>query len=180
MATSVTNSPDLRFPTGKFHWSGANTDADRHHYIDEIAHTPTNLRSAINLLNDSQLDTPYRPDGWTVRQVVHHLPDSHLNAYLRFKLALTESNPTIKTYNEAEWAKLPDSSEPIENSLVLLESLHRRWVVVLRSMTAADFARTIVHPEQGLVALDRYLALYAWHGKHHVAHITELRKRNGW
>ncbi len=128
-----------------------------------------------------QLDTPYRPDGWTVRQVVHHVPDSHLNAYIRFKLAMTEFEPAIKTYKEDLWAKLPDSEQtPVETSLLLLEALHARWVTLLRSMTPEDFARALRHPEMGVLSLDRMLALYAWHSAHHTAHITALRERKGW
>lgn len=177
---STQPASDLSYPIGKFHWNGANTDADRKRYIDEIAHSPGNLRAAVYGLNDTQLDTPYRPGGWTVRQVAHHVPDSHLNAYVRFKLGLTEDIPTIKPYDEKLWAELRDSREPIENSLVLLESLHKRWLTVLLAMNPEDFARSIQHPELGTVSLDRYLALYAWHGKHHAAHITGLRERNGW
>jgi len=132
-------------------------------------------------LTASQLDTPYRPGGWTVRQVVHHVPDSHLNAYVRFKLALTEDSPTIKPYDEAAWAKLADTAEtPVEVSLQLLESLHARWVRLLESMTEADFARQFHHPESGTMSLDTYLSGYAWHCRHHVAHITQLRARMGW
>jgi hypothetical protein len=172
---------DLKFPIGKFSWTGPNTDADRRKYIDEIADAPADLRKAIRDLNDQQLDTPYRPDGWTVRQVIHHVPDSHLNSYVRFKLALTEHEPIVKTYDEAAWALTADSREtPIEVSLFLLDNLHARWIVLLRSLKPSDFARTLRHPELGLIDLDRYIALYAWHGKHHVAHITRLRERMGW
>ncbi|PYR62116.1 MAG: putative metal-dependent hydrolase [Acidobacteria bacterium] len=129
----------------------------------------------------SQFDTPYRPDGWTVRQVVHHVPDSHLNAYCRFKLALTEDNPRIKPYDEAAWAKLADTERtPVETSLALLDSLHQRWVTLLESMKPEEFARTLQHPEAGEMTLDKVLQLYTWHGRHHVAHITSLRQREGW
>ena len=132
-------------------------------------------------LTSEQLDTPYRPDGWTVRQVVHHVPESHMNAYIRFKLALTEDEPTVKPYDEGAWAKLPDvESTPIEVSLTMLDALHDRWVRVLKEMRDADFARTFRHPQLGLVRLEGNLALYAWHGKHHLAHITSLRDRKGW
>jgi uncharacterized damage-inducible protein DinB len=172
---------DLRYPVGKFHWKGQLTDADRAEQIGQIAETPARLREAIKGLTSEQLDTPYRPDGWTVRQVVHHVPDSHMNSYVRFKLALTEDQPTIKTYDEALWAALPDSkSTAVETSLVLLESLHERWVNLLRSMSAADFARTVNHPEHGLITLDYLVALYGWHGRHHVGHITALRERMRW
>jgi len=177
---STKPAPDLSYPIGKFQWSGPNTEADRQRYIDEIAHASGDMRAAVFGLSDSQLDMPYRPGGWTVRQVAHHLPDSQLNAYIRFKLALTEENPPIKTYNEKAWAELPDSRMPVENSLLLLDSVHKRWISILRAMKPEDFARTIQHPELGTVQLDRYLALYAWHCKHHVAHITALRERNGW
>lgn len=150
--------------------------------IATIAETPGALRSAVAGLARDQLETPYRPGGWTVKQVVHHVPDSHLNAYVRFKLALTEDEPTIKPYNEAAWAELADSRRvPVEVSLELLDALHLRWVTILRSMDAADFRRGLVHPEQKKVlTLEQMLALYAWHGRHHVAHITSLRQREGW
>ena len=149
--------------------------------IEEIASTPANLRSAVQGLSESQLQTPYRPEGWTVRQVVHHVPDSHMNSYVRFKLALTEDDPTIKTYAEDRWAELPDSkSTPIEVSLTMLDSLHDRWVRLLRSFTPEQWQRTFRHPDLGPMSLEKALALYAWHGRHHVAHITELRKRMSW
>jgi len=139
------------------------------------------MRAAVAGLTPERFDTPYRPGGWSVRQVVHHVPDSHMNAYVRFKLALTEDEPTIKPYEEAAWAELADSaSTPVDVSLTLLETLHDRWVRLLRSMTEADFARKFRHPQLGVVPLDKNLALYAWHGKHHVAHITSLRQRMGW
>ncbi|MBV9573908.1 MAG: putative metal-dependent hydrolase [Acidobacteriales bacterium] len=171
----------LRFPIGKFHYAGPPSDEQRGEFIASIERTPQELRAAIQGLSDQQLDTPYRDGGWTVRQVVHHVPDSHLNAYVRLKLALTEENPTIKPYDEARWAQLQDSrSTPIEVSLTMLDSLHRRWVGLLRSLSPEDWKRTFQHPEQGAVPLEKNLALYSWHGKHHVAHITELRKRMGW
>jgi uncharacterized damage-inducible protein DinB len=131
-------------------------------------------------LREQQLDTPYRPGGWTVRQVVHHVPDSHMNAYVRFKLALTEDAPTIKPYAEDRWAKLSDSSAPLETSLTLLENLHSRWVLLLRSLSEEDWGRTFRHPELGVRRLDQTLGLYAWHGLHHTAHVTSLRQRMGW
>lgn len=174
-------SEDLRFPLGRFQRPRSLTDARRAEAIDRIAATPAKLRAAVRGLTAAQLDTPYRPDGWTVRQVVHHVPDSHANAFIRFKLALTEDVPTIKPYDEAAWAKLDDvRSTPIETSLSLLESLHDRWVRLLRSIPAADFDRTLNHPENGAMNLHQLLALYAWHGDHHVAHIANLRARNGW
>jgi hypothetical protein len=176
-----TMTPDLSYPIGKFTWTGPNTDADRRGYIDEIAAVPSNLRKAVAGLDDQQLDTPYRPGGWTVRQVVHHVPDSHLNSYTRFKLALTEDEPLIKPYDEAAWAELADSRDtPIETSLSLLDNLHARWTILLRSLTPADFGRKLRHPQLGIVDLDRYVAMYAWHGKHHVAHISSLRQRMSW
>ena len=172
---------DLRFPVGKFHHEGSVNDQQKQAFLDEIEQTPANLRAAVGGLSDSQLDTPYRPDGWTVRQVVHHVPDSHLNSYVRFKLALTEEEPTIKTYAEDRWAELSDTkATPIEVSLVLLESLHHRWVRLLRSLTPDEWKRRFRHPELGPMTLEKTLALYAWHGRHHVAHITELRKRMSW
>jgi uncharacterized damage-inducible protein DinB len=172
---------DLRFPVGKFHHEGSVNDQQKQAFLDEIDQTPAKLRAAVAGLSDSQLDTPYRPDGWTVRQVVHHVPDSHLNSYVRFKLALTEDEPTIKTYAEDRWAELSDTkATPIEVSLVLLESLHHRWVRLLRSLTPDEWKRRFRHPELGPMTLEKTLALYAWHGRHHVAHITELRKRMSW
>ena len=173
--------PDLRYPIGKFANPGSLTDARRRECIDEVAAAPGALRQAVNGLTEAQLETPYRPDGWTVRQVVHHLPDSHVNAYVRFKLALTEDQPAIKTYEEKRWAELSEArTAPIELSLALLEALHRRWVLVLRALSPADFGRTLMHPENGVMSLDAMLALYSWHGRHHVAHITALRERMGW
>jgi uncharacterized damage-inducible protein DinB len=172
---------DARYPVGRFEWHGSMTEAARQELIGQIAEAPARLRAAVEGLNDEQLATPYRPGGWTVRQVVHHLPDSHLNAYVRFKLALTEDKPTVKTYDQDRWAQLPDSEGvPVETSLRLLTSLHERWVHLLRSMSEEDFARTLNHPDLGTVDLNRMLALYAWHGRHHVAHITALRERMGW
>jgi uncharacterized damage-inducible protein DinB len=172
---------DLRFPIGKFHYQGSVNDQQKQGFLGEVEQTPAKLRAAVHGLSDSQLDTPYRPEGWTVRQVVHHVPDSHLNSYVRFKLALTEDEPTIKTYAEDRWAELSDTkATPVEVSLVLLESLHDRWVRLLRSLTAEQWKRTFRHPELGPMTLEKTLALYAWHGRHHVAHITELRKRMSW
>ncbi len=172
---------DLRYPIGKFRFEGPTTEEQKHNSIDEIAQAPANLRSAVNGLADQQFDTPYRPDGWTVRQLAHHVPDSHLNAYMRFKLALTEDEPTIKPYAEDRWAQLADTRvTPVEVSLKLLEALHERWVGLLRSLKLEDWKRTFRHPELGVMDLEKTLALYAWHGRHHVAHITSLRERNGW
>jgi len=172
---------DLRYPLGPFEWRGENSAEERRRFIDEIAQAPANMLAAVQDLSDQQLDTPYRPGGWTVRQVVHHVPDSHLNSYVRFRLALTENEPAIKPYDQDQWAELTDARcAPIEISLALLEALHRRWVLLLESLSAADFARHFRHPELGTVSLDRNLALYAWHGRHHVAQITSLRARMGW
>jgi uncharacterized damage-inducible protein DinB len=172
---------DLRYPVGKFEWKGSLTDAERNRLIRQIAETPARLREAVKGLTPEQLDTPYRPGGWTVRQVVHHLPDSHLNSYIRFKLALTEDNPIIKPYDEAAWAELADAKNtPVETSLILLEALHERWVRLMRSMSLSDFVRPLKHPELGELNLDRMVGIYAWHGRHHVAHITSLRQRMGW
>lgn len=172
---------DLRHPIGPFTWEEKASEEGRRRFIDQIEEAPARLRAAVEGLSAGQLDTPYRPGGWTVRQVVHHLPDSHLNAYVRFRLALTEEAPAIKTYDQERWAALPDAqTAPVDISLELLETLHRRWVLLLRSLGPADFARTFRHPELGVQSLDRYLGLYAWHGRHHVAHITSLRERMGW
>ena len=172
---------DLRYPVGEFQAPKSVDEKLRAELIQQVAEAPSRLRAAVGGLSDQQLDTPYRPGGWTVRQVVHHIPDSHLNAYIRFKLALTEQDPTIKPYEQQLWAELHDSrTAPIEMSLSLLESLHKRWVLLLQSLKPSEFSRTFRHPELGLMTLDKTLALYAWHGRHHVAHITSLRERMGW
>jgi uncharacterized damage-inducible protein DinB len=172
---------DPRYPIGKFHFPAEVTDNDRQLFIEQIAETPANLRAALEGLSEEQMDAPYRPGGWTVRQVVHHLPDSHLNSYVRFRLALTEDEPLIKAYYEDRWAELNDArTAPVEISLALLDALHVRWTELLRSLSKADLARTFRHPELGPVRLEQNLALYAWHGRHHVAHITGLRHRMGW
>lgn len=173
---------DLRYPIGQFRYEGAPDQPRRERWIEEIAGAPAQLRAVVAGLSSPQLDTPYREKGWTVRQVVHHLPDSHLNAYTRIKLALTEEMPVIKPYEEARWAELPDGrAAPIELSLNLLESLHHRWVLLLRQLTPADFRRRFMHPEHSRpFELQETLALYAWHGRHHVAHIASLRRRMAW
>jgi hypothetical protein len=170
---------DLRYPIGEFSLPDPITDAQRERWIEEIAEAPAAFRAAVSALAPNQIDTPYRPGGWTVRQVVHHVPDSHLHAYARFKLALTEDNPTIKPYDEARWAELSDSRTlGPEVSLTLLEALHERWAALLRSLRPEDFQRTFVHPEFGRpLTLDEALARYAWHGRHHAAHITSLGAR---
>jgi hypothetical protein len=174
--------PDLQYPVGKFEWTGPATPLQRSRFIAQIAAAPAKFRAAIAGLTPKQLDTPYRPGGWTVRQLAHHVPDSHLNAYIRFKLALTEDGPTIKPYDQDRWSALTDVEDtPVEVSLALLDALHQRWVVLLRGLEPEDFARVIVHPEHvAPLSLDRVLALYAWHGAHHTAHITALRDRLGW
>jgi len=172
---------DPRYPIGKFHFKGPLSDPQKAAFITEIEQAPAALRAAVSDLSTTQLDTPYRDGGWTLRQVVHHVPESHMNAYVRFKLALTEDAPTIKPYAEDLWAKLPDvAATPIEYSLTLLEFLHKRWVILLRSIKSDEWTRTFRHPDIGVVSLEKNLAIYAWHGKHHVAHVTELRKRMGW
>ena len=171
---------DLRYPVGKFSYAEPLHDEQKRKFVDDLAQAPANLRAAVQGLSEAQLDTPYRPKGWTVRQVVHHVPDSHANAYIRFKLALTEDEPTIKTYAEDRWAELPDSKGPIAVSLELLDSLHDRWLHLLRSFSDEQWKRTFRHPELGPMTLEKTLALYAWHGRHHVAHITDLRKRMSW
>ena len=186
---------DPRFPIGKFHPPATVGKIYRNRtiptgaiytselfsqHIAEIARTPALMRQAVAGLTDAQLDTPYRDGGWTVRQVVHHVPDSHMNSYIRFKLALTEDNPTIKPYDEQLWAELADSKLPVELSLKTLELLHERWVVLLKSMDDQAWARTFRHPAMGNVPLPMAAALYAWHGQHHVAHVTKLRERMGW
>ncbi|MBZ5647780.1 MAG: bacillithiol transferase BstA [Acidobacteriia bacterium] len=174
-------SKDPRYPIGPFQYEGPYDPTQRKKFIAAIEQTPARMRAAVKGLRAKQLDTPYRDGGWTVRQVVHHVPDSHLNAYVRLKLALTEDEPTIKPYDEKGWANLADTREtPIDTSLALLENLHARWVKLLRSLKSADYQRTFRHPEAGVRTVDWLLALYSWHGRHHVGHITELRKRMGW
>jgi uncharacterized damage-inducible protein DinB len=173
---------DLRYPIGKFHKPDPLNDGQRREFIGDIERLPARIRGAVKGLKPEQLDTAYRPGGWTVRQLVHHVADSHMNAYVRLKLTLTEEEPLIKPYFEAKWAELEDAkTEAPEVSLALLDNLHKRWVAVLRSMSPAEFSRNMRHPEWTKpMSLDDSLALYAWHGKHHVAHITSLREREGW
>jgi len=174
---------DLRFPIGPFELPAHVDAAARAGHIQSIADTPGAIAGAVHGWSDERLDTPYRPGGWTVRQLLHHVPDSHMNAYVRLKLALTEDTPTIKPYDEARWAELPDSRQtPVAVSLQMLDLLHRRWVTLLRAMDERDFARTWKHPERGdrALTLDHMVALYAWHGRHHTAHITRLADRMGW
>ncbi len=173
---------DLRYPIGPMVVESNPTPGMQQAWIADIEAAPAALRAAVGDLSAEQLDTRYRPGGWTVRQLVHHVPDSHMNAYVRFKLAMTEDVPTIKPYEEARWAELPDSFDtPVETSLTLLDVLHRRWVVLLKSMASIDFDRSYFHPELGhKVALKTALGMYSWHGKHHVAQVTTLRQRMEW
>jgi hypothetical protein len=176
----MADEEDLRYPVGRFRPPAENTRAVRAAHIETLRLLPERLRSAVAGLSEAQLDTPYRAGGWTVRQVVHHFADSHANSYVRFKLALTEDWPTIKPYDEAAWARLPDSSLPIEPSLVFITGLHQRMVALLESMPEEDFDRGFNHPERGRMTLAANLALYEWHSRHHTAHITSLRARQGW
>ena len=172
---------DLRYPIGQFTPPPVASLQQLNSWIDSIESLPDRLRQVVTDLPDQLLDMPYRPGGWTVRQVVHHLPDSHLNSYIRFKWALTEDNPVIKAYDEVAWAELPEAKEaPVEVSLKLLESLHARWVLVLKELTPEQLARTFTHPATGTVLrLDQNIGVYAWHGEHHLAHITALLQRLG-
>jgi hypothetical protein len=175
------NEIDLRYPVGRYQAPEIISSSQRTVWIEQMAELPAELSKAVAGLEDSQLDTPYRPGGWTVRQVVHHLPDSHMNSYTRFRLALTENSPVIKPYEEGAWAELMDArTAPVVPSLTLVEGLHARFILLLRSLTDDDFARTFRHPELGEKRLDWTLGLYAWHGLHHTAHINQLRGRNGW
>ncbi len=168
---------DARYPIGKFRFPDAVTAEMREQFLQEIEEAPSKIRSAISSLTPQQLHKPYRPGGWTALQVAHHVPDSHMNSYIRYRLALTEQEPTIKPYEEHLWAELQDAkTAPVELSLQLLDSLHARWVILLRSLTPEQFQRTFRHPELGLVTLEKNLALYAWHGKHHTAHILMCGK----
>jgi uncharacterized damage-inducible protein DinB len=174
-------SNDSRYPTGKFQFDPDVTPDRRRASIAAIREAPSALRAAVRGLDQSQLNTPYRDGGWTVRQVVHHVPESHMNAFTRFKLALTENNPTIKPYDENAWATLDDVARvPVETSLTLLDALHVRWVTLLEVMKAEEFARPLVHPDMGPLTLDFLLQMYAWHGRHHAAHVTSLRASRGW
>jgi uncharacterized damage-inducible protein DinB len=175
------NLDDLRFPIGHFSAPATSIPGIRSAQIQTLRRLPERLRAAVKDLSETQLDTPYREGGWTARQLVHHVADSHVNCYVRFKLALTEDWPTIKPYDEAAWAELPDSHKlPIETSLVMIQVLHERWVALLESMSEADFNKGFNHPERGRQDLATTLALYDWHSRHHTAHITSLRTRQGW
>lgn len=173
---------DLRYPIGRFQWSGSFTPEEREACIKAIEEAPAQLADALKGLNDTQLDTPYREGGWTVRQVAHHLADAHMSSLTRFKLALTESVPVIKSYDEDTWALLPDSRHaPVELALDMLRGIHARWAYLLRHMTEEDFAKTFFHPGYGRIySLDQTLGIYSWHSRHHIAHIMGLRQRMGW
>ncbi len=177
MTDPAPNLDDLRFPIGRFNPAGGGSRAEQ---IDTLRQLPQRLRAAVSGLNDTQIDTPYRDGGWTVRQLVHHVADSHTNCYIRVKFALTEDNPTIKAYDEAIWAKLPDNRLPVDVSLALTEAIHMRLVDLLEALSDSDYEKTFRHPERGEVKLVNNLALYAWHSLHHTAHITRLRERMGW
>jgi DinB superfamily len=171
---------ELQYPVGKFERPSKYHPHEIEEFIAILEQLPAQMRAAVSGLTDSQLETPYRPEGWTLRQVVHHVPDSHMNSFVRFKLALTEENPTIKPYDEAAWAFLSDSSLPVQVSLDLLEALHARWVILLRAIKLEDWKRTFNHPQNGAMTLEYALALYAWHSRHHLAHITKTRESLGW
>jgi len=180
-AGPVTDQEDLRYPVGHFVAPAAGTPGERAAQIETLRRLPERLREAVHGLDDARLDTPYREGGWTVRQVVHHLADSHANSYVRCKLALTEDWPTVKPYDEAAWARLPDSlALPVNVSLAILDGLHGRWVRMFETLSEEDFQRGFTHPEMGRMTLGTNLALYDWHSRHHTAHIAGLRQRRGW
>jgi uncharacterized damage-inducible protein DinB len=176
----MSEQDDLRYPIGRFLAPTVVTPAQREELIETIRQLPAKLREAVAGLSEAQLDTPYREGGWTSRQVVHHIADSHINCFVRFKLALTEDWPTIKPYDEAAWAKLADSAAPVETSLALIDGMHSRWAGLLEAMSEDDFHLGFYHPVMGRQTLTRALAMYSWHGRHHTAHIATLRKRQGW
>ena len=181
MNTSEMSLENLKYPVGRFELRGALPAGGRQELIESLATVPTRLTHAVADLSEAQLGTPYRDGGWTVRQLVHHVPDSHMNAYIRFKWGLTEDVPAIKTYHEELWSELPDArTAPIALSLNLLTAIHARWDVLLRSMTESDFGRSINHPDFGAMDLTTLLRQYEWHGRHHVAHVERLRERLGW
>jgi len=172
---------DIRYPIGPLKIDDTITREKRLKYLDQFAETPAMLRQAVTGLASSQLDTPYRPQGWTIRQVAHHLADSHMNAYVRFKMALTEDNPTVKSYEQERWAELEDShTAPVEDTLSVFDGLYRRWIILLRSLSPEGFARTLNHPDWGTIRLDCYLSICVWHGIHHIAHIKGMRQRMNW
>ncbi|QIP14807.1 putative metal-dependent hydrolase [Spirosoma aureum] len=172
---------NLRYPIGDFAYGSIFTTEQNHEHIAIIAGMPRKLTELVGRWDDERLDTPYRPDGWTVRQVVHHVVDSHINAYVRVKLALTENNPTISPYEEGDWAKLADYTLDVAPSLVILSNLHLRWVTVLKSLTEDQRQRTYFHPgSQRSFPISEVIGIYAWHGEHHYQHINQLAVRNGW
>ena len=171
---------DPRYPIGPEPAFEPTTEAIRRKHIDVIAELPAATRAAVSGLTAPQLDTPYRPGGWSVRQVVHHLADSHMHAFIRLKWALAEDAPTIKPYDERVWAELPDSAMDVAVSLGILDGIHARWVALYRAMEESQFGREFTHPERGRLTLDNHLHIYAWHSRHHVAHVTELRRTKGW
>ena len=179
-AENIAENNDLRFPLGNFEREIEINENARRENIESIRNLPLNLAKAVENLSDEQLDTEYRPAGWTVRQTVHHVADSHLNAYIRFKLALTEEAPTIRPYWEDRWAELEDSQMPLNVSMKIIEGVHARWTNLLESMNDEDFARKLIHPDSGEWTLELLLAQYVWHGRHHTAHIANLRERNDW
>jgi hypothetical protein len=173
--------PQLQYPIGKFTYEGPASQEQRNAWITQLAALPAAMEAAVAGFNDEQLDTPYRPGGWTVRQVVHHTADSHMNAYIRLHWALTEDAPLIKAYDEKAWAELPDArTAPPSVSLEILKALHRRWVLLLEALEERHWQREFRHPQYGGFSVERMLALYAWHGRHHTAHITTLRQKMGW
>ncbi|MGA2634558.1 MAG: YfiT family bacillithiol transferase [Terracidiphilus sp.] len=177
----MTEQTDLRYPIGRFNPPAASLPGNRSEHIETLRQLPSRLREVTAGLSDAQLDTPYREGGWTVRQVVHHLADSHANAYIRYRLALTEDWPTIKPYDEAAWAELADSRKlPIDVSMAIITGMHARWVALLKSLSEEDFRKGYNHPELGKQVLSTVLAMYAWHARHHTAHISGLRARQGW
>jgi hypothetical protein len=176
----MTMTADLSYPVGRFDRTAAWTAESRRTAMEDLAAFPARLRQAVSGLSDAQLDTPYRPGGWTVRQLVHHVADSHMNGYIRLKLALTETNPTIKPYDQDAWAALPDSRLPIAPSLAILDAVHLRWDTLWRAVTPEQFARTFRHPEMGELTVDTHLHLYGWHSRHHLAHATGVRERERW
>lgn len=172
----------LRYPIGRFQKPETITPEDINLWTGQLETLPLRFRNVAEHLSKEQLDTPYRPGGWTLRQVIHHVPDSHVNSYIRFKWTLTEDKPTIKAYDEERWARLPDyTSVPVETSLDFLEVLHERWVLLLKSLSPADLTKTFIHPEHGReVPLDVNIALYAWHGEHHLGHLAQTVRLNEW
>ena len=181
-AVFVDHPDQVRYPVGGFGIDPEVTASKRRGWLQQMAEAPLRLAAAVRGLDDRQLGTPYREGGWTLRQVVHHLADAHLNGFARFKLALTEDHPPIKTYEESLWAETADGREaPVEASLQLLAALHQRWLILLESLSEAQFAAcAFSHPDRGLMTIDKAIQLYAWHGLHHTAHITGLRARQGW